>query len=84
MSPTRVKSGPRLSRKNVNKMLLAGVIILPARQAVRLAFQGECGLTDPICERTSFREKGGMPSGPNACNSDTATATKAFAAALQF
>ena len=74
----------RLSPENVNKMLLGGLIILPARQAVLLVSQWERGPQIPSVNALRSREKGGMPSRPNACSSDTATATIAFAAYLQF
>src|SRR6266852_1282030 len=56
-------------------MLSGGLIMLAARQAVRLAFRRDGGLADPICECASFREKGGMPSRPDSCGHDPATAS---------
>ncbi len=83
--PTRVKSGPRMNRKNANKMLLGGLIILSAKAGRPAGFPMRAGAPQiPSVNAPRSREKGGMPSRPNACSSDTATATIAFAANLQF
>ena len=75
----------RLSPENVSKMLLGGLIILPAKTGRPAGFPMRAGAPQiPSVNAPRSREKGGMPSRPNACSSDTATATIAFAANLQF
>jgi len=75
----------RLSPENVSKMLLGGLIILPAKAGRPAGFPMRAGAAQiPSVNALRSREKGSMPSRPNACSSDTATATIAFAAYFQF
>ena len=80
--------GTGLRPANYEKMLANGF-----GRAYNLARQGRpsCWLPNesgasqiPSVNALRSREKRSMPSRPNACSSDTATATIAFAANLQF